>query len=128
VAPLSLHPSGLPIVPVTVSTTTPKVEVHENSDAVLSCDFRTEKEQNPRIEWKKKGTDVSFVYYEGHFRGDWLSWHILFHRSLSVSFNPCPEPIFRLSDFIYSPHTRGIHFKSLINIKQNVMNITKIFV
>ncbi|XP_064882099.1 junctional adhesion molecule 2A isoform X1 [Oncorhynchus nerka] len=59
----------LPIVPVTVSTTTPKVEVHENSDAVLSCDFRTEKEQNPRIEWKKKGTDVSFVYYEGHFRG-----------------------------------------------------------
>ncbi|CAB1328047.1 unnamed protein product [Coregonus sp. 'balchen'] len=60
----------LPIVPVTVSTTTPKVEVRENSDAVLSCDFRTEKEQNPRIEWKKKGTDVSFVYYEGHFRGD----------------------------------------------------------
>ncbi|XP_021427211.2 junctional adhesion molecule B isoform X1 [Oncorhynchus mykiss] len=59
----------LPIVPVTVSTTTPKVEVRENSDAVLSCGFRTEKEPNPRIEWKKKGTDVSFVYYEGQFRG-----------------------------------------------------------
>uniref|UniRef100_A0A3B4A742 Ig-like domain-containing protein n=1 Tax=Periophthalmus magnuspinnatus TaxID=409849 RepID=A0A3B4A742_9GOBI len=27
------------------------------SDAVLSCEFRTEKDQNPRIEWKKKGKD-----------------------------------------------------------------------
>ncbi|XP_029942443.1 junctional adhesion molecule 2A isoform X5 [Salarias fasciatus] len=31
--------------------------------------FRTEKDQNPRIEWKKKGKGVSFVYYDGHFRG-----------------------------------------------------------
>lgn len=39
-------------------------------DAVLSCMFHTEKEQNPRIEWKKKGKDVSFVYFDGHFRGE----------------------------------------------------------
>uniref|UniRef100_A0A3P8RZ70 Junctional adhesion molecule 2a n=1 Tax=Amphiprion percula TaxID=161767 RepID=A0A3P8RZ70_AMPPE len=58
-----------PSVPVTVSTNRHKVEVREFSDAVLSCMFRTEKDQNPRIEWKKKGKDVSFVYYNGHFRG-----------------------------------------------------------
>lgn len=41
------------------------------SDAVLSCMFRTENDQNPRIEWKKKvHEDVSFMYYDGHFRGE----------------------------------------------------------
>lgn len=58
-----------PSAPVTVSTDRHKVEVHEFSDAVLSCTFRTEKDQNPRIEWKKKGKGVSFVYFDGHFRG-----------------------------------------------------------
>ncbi|XP_051284236.1 junctional adhesion molecule 2A isoform X3 [Dicentrarchus labrax] len=58
-----------PSVPVTVSTNKHKVEVREFSDAVLSCTFHTEREQDPRIEWKKKGKDVSFVYYGGHFRG-----------------------------------------------------------
>ncbi|KAJ8004242.1 hypothetical protein DPEC_G00156780 [Dallia pectoralis] len=58
-----------PVVPVTVSTNNPKVEVHEDSDAILSCKFQTEIDQNPRIEWKKKGTDVSIVYYEGEFIG-----------------------------------------------------------
>ncbi|XP_054480063.1 junctional adhesion molecule 2A isoform X4 [Anoplopoma fimbria] len=58
-----------PSFPVTVSTAGHKVEVREFSDAVLSCTFRTEKDQNPRIEWKKKGKDVSFVYFEGHFKG-----------------------------------------------------------
>lgn len=32
--------------------------------------FHTEKDPNPRIEWKKKGKDVSFVYFDGHFRGE----------------------------------------------------------
>ncbi|XP_023249113.1 junctional adhesion molecule B isoform X1 [Seriola lalandi dorsalis] len=58
-----------PSVPVTVSTTSYKVEAREFTDAVLSCMFRTERDQNPRIEWKKKGKDVSFMYYDGHFRG-----------------------------------------------------------
>ncbi|XP_051914863.1 junctional adhesion molecule 2A isoform X1 [Hippocampus zosterae] len=58
-----------PSLPVTVSSNKQKVEVHEFSDAVLSCMFRTERDQNPRIEWKKKGKDVSFVYFDGHFRG-----------------------------------------------------------
>lgn len=58
-----------PSVPVTVSTNKHRVEVHEFSDAELSCMFRTEKDRNPRIEWKKKGKDVSFVYFDGHFRG-----------------------------------------------------------
>lgn len=56
-------------VPVTVTTDRHRVEVREFSDAVLSCMFRTEKDQNPRIEWKKKGKDVSFVYFDGGFRG-----------------------------------------------------------
>ena len=30
-------------------------------DAVLSCEFRTEKDQNPRIERKKKGKAITFV-------------------------------------------------------------------
>lgn len=58
-----------PSAPVTVTTNMRKVEVREFTDAELSCVFLTEKEQNPRIEWKKKGKDVSFVYYGGHFRG-----------------------------------------------------------
>ncbi|XP_029373767.1 junctional adhesion molecule 2A isoform X4 [Echeneis naucrates] len=58
-----------PSVPVTVSTMRHNVEVREFSDAVLSCIFHTERDQNPRIEWKKKGKDVSFVYFDGHFRG-----------------------------------------------------------
>ncbi|KAM8902818.1 junctional adhesion molecule 2A isoform 2-T3 [Spinachia spinachia] len=58
-----------PSFAVTVTTNRHKVEVEEFSDAVLSCTFRTEKDQNPRIEWKKKGRDVSFVYFEGNFRG-----------------------------------------------------------
>uniref|UniRef100_A0A3Q3VZ81 Ig-like domain-containing protein n=1 Tax=Mola mola TaxID=94237 RepID=A0A3Q3VZ81_MOLML len=39
------------------------------SHAELSCLFHTEKEQKPRIEWKKKGKDVSFVYFDGPFEG-----------------------------------------------------------
>ncbi|XP_061571602.1 junctional adhesion molecule 2A isoform X2 [Cololabis saira] len=54
---------------VTVTTTKHKVEVEESSDAVLSCLFHTERDQNPRIEWKKRGEDVSFVYFNGEFRG-----------------------------------------------------------
>uniref|UniRef100_A0AAQ4REX6 Junctional adhesion molecule 2a n=1 Tax=Gasterosteus aculeatus aculeatus TaxID=481459 RepID=A0AAQ4REX6_GASAC len=61
-------PAGSPSFPVTVSTDRHKVEVKEFSDAVLSCTFRTEKDQNPRIEWKKKGKDVSFVYFDGNFK------------------------------------------------------------
>ncbi|XP_010862873.1 junctional adhesion molecule 2a isoform X2 [Esox lucius] len=57
------------IVPITVSTNSPTVEVKEYSNAILSCEFQTVKEQNPRIEWKKKGTDISIVYFEGHFKG-----------------------------------------------------------
>ncbi|KAF7652949.1 hypothetical protein LDENG_00088770 [Lucifuga dentata] len=58
-----------PCVPVSVSSSRHLVEVREASDAVLSCMFRTERDQNPRIEWKKRGKDVSFVYYDGQFRG-----------------------------------------------------------
>ncbi|XP_035460288.1 junctional adhesion molecule 2b isoform X1 [Scophthalmus maximus] len=52
---------------VTVSTSKPKVEVHEHTDAVLACEFRTEKDQNPRIEWKKRGKAVTFVYFNDKF-------------------------------------------------------------
>ncbi|KAI7811543.1 junctional adhesion molecule B precursor [Triplophysa rosa] len=57
------------VTPVTVRTHSPIVEVQENSDAELSCDFKTERENNPRIEWKKKDKEVSFVYFKGHFTG-----------------------------------------------------------
>ncbi|XP_029968008.1 junctional adhesion molecule 2b [Salarias fasciatus] len=52
---------------VTVSSSKPKVEVHEHTDAVLRCEFRTEKDQNPRIEWKKRGKSVAFVYFNEKF-------------------------------------------------------------
>lgn len=58
-----------PCVPVTVMTNRHNVEVEELKDAVLSCIFFTEVDQKPRIEWKKKGKDVSFVFYNGKFRG-----------------------------------------------------------
>uniref|UniRef100_A0A4W5Q0T3 Junctional adhesion molecule 2b n=1 Tax=Hucho hucho TaxID=62062 RepID=A0A4W5Q0T3_9TELE len=54
---------------LTVSTSKATVVVHENTDAVLSCQFKTEKETNPRIEWKKKGKDITFVYFDGKFSG-----------------------------------------------------------
>ncbi|XP_016139080.1 junctional adhesion molecule B-like isoform X3 [Sinocyclocheilus grahami] len=57
------------VVPVTVTSRSPGVEVHEFLDAELSCEFRTENDKNPRIEWKKIDKDVSFVYYDGHFIG-----------------------------------------------------------
>uniref|UniRef100_A0A4W4H6T3 Ig-like domain-containing protein n=1 Tax=Electrophorus electricus TaxID=8005 RepID=A0A4W4H6T3_ELEEL len=63
----------IPTVPctmsITVTTNMPKVEVHENMNAVLSCEFQTEKDTNPRIEWKKKGKNVSFIYFDGSFKG-----------------------------------------------------------
>uniref|UniRef100_A0A8C2AJF9 Junctional adhesion molecule 2a n=1 Tax=Cyprinus carpio TaxID=7962 RepID=A0A8C2AJF9_CYPCA len=60
---------SIAVVPVTVTSRSPQVEVHEFSDAELSCEFKTENEMNPRIEWKKIDKDVSFVYYDGHFVG-----------------------------------------------------------
>ncbi|XP_016393544.1 junctional adhesion molecule 2A isoform X1 [Sinocyclocheilus rhinocerous] len=60
---------SIAVVPVTVTSRSPRVEVHEFSDAELSCEFRTENDENPRIEWKKIDKDVSFVYYDGHFVG-----------------------------------------------------------
>lgn len=62
-----LHSPGF--LSVTVSSSKPKVEVHEYTDAVLACEFRTEKDQNPRIEWKKKGKGVTFVYFNHKFTG-----------------------------------------------------------
>ncbi|XP_024150218.1 junctional adhesion molecule 2a isoform X1 [Oryzias melastigma] len=58
-----------PSAPVTVTTDKPKVEVEEFKDAKLSCIFQTERDPDPRIEWKKKGKDVSFVYFGNQFRG-----------------------------------------------------------
>ncbi|KAF3843434.1 hypothetical protein F7725_002283 [Dissostichus mawsoni] len=58
---------------LTVSSSKPKVEVHEHTDAVLACEFRTEKDQNPRIEWKKKGMGVTFVYFNHKFTGQYAS-------------------------------------------------------
>ncbi|CAL8323003.1 unnamed protein product [Merluccius merluccius] len=52
---------------VTVTSSKPKVDVHEHTDAVLACEFKTEKDPNPRIEWKKKGKGVTFVYFDGRF-------------------------------------------------------------
>ncbi|XP_008326279.1 junctional adhesion molecule 2b [Cynoglossus semilaevis] len=57
---------------VTVSSTTPTVEVHEHTDATLTCEFKTEKDQNPRIEWKKKGKGVTFVYFNHKFTGPYV--------------------------------------------------------
>uniref|UniRef100_A0A3Q0SMG5 Junctional adhesion molecule 2a n=1 Tax=Amphilophus citrinellus TaxID=61819 RepID=A0A3Q0SMG5_AMPCI len=62
-------PPGSPCVPVRVMTNRHNVEVEELKDAVLSCIFFTEVDQKPRIEWKKKGKDVSFVFYNGKFKG-----------------------------------------------------------
>ncbi|XP_017313597.1 junctional adhesion molecule 2A isoform X1 [Ictalurus punctatus] len=65
---LPLLLQSVPVTPVTVSTSSRIVKVEEHSEAKLSCEFKTEKDQNPRIEWKKmeeKGT--SFVYFNGSF-------------------------------------------------------------
>ncbi|XP_047225903.1 junctional adhesion molecule 2b isoform X1 [Girardinichthys multiradiatus] len=66
-APLLAPPGCHMCLSVTVSTSKPKVEIHEHTDAVLSCEFKTEKDQNPRIEWKKKGKGVTFVYFDKKF-------------------------------------------------------------
>ncbi|XP_076016615.1 junctional adhesion molecule 2b isoform X1 [Genypterus blacodes] len=56
---------------VTVSSSKPEVEVHEHTNAVLACEFRTEKDPNPRIEWKKKEKGVTFVYFDQKFTGSY---------------------------------------------------------
>ncbi|XP_041699593.2 junctional adhesion molecule 2A-like, partial [Coregonus clupeaformis] len=66
---LSLSLSGPASLTLTVSTSKAKMEVHENTDTVLSCQFKTEKETNPRIEWKQKRKDINFVYFDGKFTG-----------------------------------------------------------
>uniref|UniRef100_A0A3B4GBE3 Junctional adhesion molecule 2b n=1 Tax=Pundamilia nyererei TaxID=303518 RepID=A0A3B4GBE3_9CICH len=66
-----LSSAGPVSLSVTVSSSKPKVEVHEHTDAVLSCEFKTEKDQNPRIEWKKKGKGVTFVYFNHKFTGSY---------------------------------------------------------
>ncbi|KAF4075039.1 hypothetical protein AMELA_G00230030 [Ameiurus melas] len=67
---LPLLLQSVPVTPVTVSTSSAIVKVEEHSEAKLSCEFKTEKEQNPRIEWKKmeeKGTSI--VYFNDSFTG-----------------------------------------------------------
>ncbi|KAJ3591639.1 hypothetical protein NHX12_006771, partial [Muraenolepis orangiensis] len=56
---------------VTVTSSRPAVDVHEHTDAVLACEFKTERDPNPRIEWKKKGKAVTFVYFDGNFSGSY---------------------------------------------------------
>ncbi|XP_076159116.1 junctional adhesion molecule 2A [Alosa pseudoharengus] len=62
----------VPSVPVSVFTTAPIVEVRENKDAELSCEFKTERDEHPRIEWKKtrgmRSSSPDFVFFEGEFR------------------------------------------------------------
>ncbi|XP_051260711.1 junctional adhesion molecule 2b [Dicentrarchus labrax] len=57
---------------VTVSSSKPKVEVHEHTDAVLACEFKTEKDQSPRIEWKTTGKEAAFVYFNKKFSGRYV--------------------------------------------------------
>nr|XP_055062244.1 junctional adhesion molecule 2A isoform X1 [Misgurnus anguillicaudatus] len=60
------------VAPVTVTSRTPVVQVEENLDAELSCEFKTERDPSPRIEWKKKDKEVSFVYFNGEFTRPFL--------------------------------------------------------
>ncbi|MFT7818299.1 junctional adhesion molecule B-like [Arapaima gigas] len=60
-----------PTASVTVTTKQPLVQVHENEDAVLSCEFQTQADHQPRIEWKKRDkTDIRFIYFQGKFLED----------------------------------------------------------
>ncbi|XP_029114005.1 junctional adhesion molecule B-like [Scleropages formosus] len=60
-----------PTAPVTVTTKQPLVEVHENESAVLSCEFQTQADPTPRIEWKKRTeTSVHFIYFRKEFLED----------------------------------------------------------
>ncbi|KPP58037.1 hypothetical protein Z043_124181, partial [Scleropages formosus] len=60
-----------PTAPVTVTTKQPLVEVHENESAVLSCEFQTQADPTPRIEWKKRTeTSVRFIYFRKEFLED----------------------------------------------------------
>uniref|UniRef100_A0A8C2Q6G8 Junctional adhesion molecule 2a n=1 Tax=Cyprinus carpio TaxID=7962 RepID=A0A8C2Q6G8_CYPCA len=61
--------SGAAVVPVTVTSRSPGVEAREFLEAELSCEFKTENDENPRIEWKKVDKDVSFVYFNNSFIG-----------------------------------------------------------
>lgn len=56
-------------------------------DAVLSCEFRTEKDQNPRIEWKKKGKAVTFVYFNHKFTREWWNTFPAWIPSTSPNWN-----------------------------------------
>lgn len=107
--------SGAAVVPVTVTSRSPGVEVREfsgecvcvcvvmetsvsqtnkqwcavtpsrllfSTDAELSCEFKTENDENPRIEWKKVDKDVSFVYFNNSFIGNQCLWPIKWEMKL----------------------------------------------
>ncbi|KAG8450291.1 hypothetical protein GDO86_002806 [Hymenochirus boettgeri] len=50
---------------VHVSSSKDKVEVDEFGETVLSCDFKLQKKQTPRLEWKKvvSANDISFIFF-----------------------------------------------------------------
>lgn len=49
---------------------------HSIIEAKLFCEFKTEKDQNPRIEWKKKDKETSFVYFDSNFTGEWPIFYL----------------------------------------------------
>lgn len=61
-----------PSAPVTVYTEAPVVEVREDEIATLSCVYKTQIDQQPRIEWKKtkgmRSSSPDFVYFQGELR------------------------------------------------------------
>ncbi|KAM9320366.1 junctional adhesion molecule B [Gastrophryne carolinensis] len=63
---------GQPSSGVVVETDNDNVQVQEFGETVLSCRFKLEKDQVPRLEWKKVGLngEVSFVYFEKSLTGD----------------------------------------------------------
>ncbi|XP_046694385.1 junctional adhesion molecule 2A isoform X2 [Silurus meridionalis] len=69
---LALLIHSVPVTPVTVSSSSPIVKVEENSEAKLSCEFKTEKDKKPRIEWKKKDKNTFFVFYNDTFKGPFV--------------------------------------------------------
>nr|XP_020645279.1 junctional adhesion molecule B isoform X1 [Pogona vitticeps] len=70
---------------ITVETDNQRVTAREFEGAYLNCRHNAKKQSNARIEWKKvTGSDVSFVYFQDSFVGNFKGRAEILHSSIQI--------------------------------------------
>ncbi|XP_067322796.1 junctional adhesion molecule B isoform X1 [Anolis sagrei] len=70
---------------ITVETDNKLVKAREFEGAYLNCKHNAKKQSDTRVEWKKiSGKDVSFVYFQGSFIGNFKGRAEIRHSSIQI--------------------------------------------